>query len=154
MNQQTYSQTSQAYTRASHTVGKTRQVVMLYDGIIRFLNQAAEAIEQKQIEKRYQKLTRATDVITGLQASLDFKLGGQPAQLLHDFYSSIESRIFSLHAKPDLSVCQQLVRELKDMRDVWDQIDRGGANEAAKTAAPLAVPVTPAELAGSVKVSA
>ena len=156
MNQQTHAQTSQAYTRASHMVAKARQVVMLYDGVIRFLNQASEAMEQGKIELRYNKLKRATDIITSLQASLDFKLGGDAAQLLHDFYASVESRIYMLHGKPDMALCQQLVKELKEMRDTWDQIDRG-ANTAipAKSAAPAekAIP-TPEELAGSVKVSA
>ena len=40
-----------AYSRANHTVSKTRQVVMLYDGAIRFMQQAAEAMEKKDTMK-------------------------------------------------------------------------------------------------------
>ncbi len=151
---QNYANSSKAYTRASHTVGKTRQVVMLYDGIIRFLNQAAEAIEQKRIEERYHKLTRAANVITGLQACLDFDIGGKTAQALYDFYSSVDTRIFTLHRKPDSALCRQLVQELKEMRDVWDGIDRGAEAQAPK--APPAEPAASPEAAaaGTVKVSA
>lgn len=124
-----------AYTRATHTVAKTRQVVMLYDGAIRFLKQAAEAMEQGAIEERYQKLTRVSDIISGLQNSLDFTAGGSTAQVLFDFYASIDARIFGLHRQPSADVCNKIIQELKDMRDVWDGIDRGSDDSAAKTPA-------------------
>jgi flagellar protein FliS len=143
-----------AYTRASHTVAKTRQVVMLYDGVIRFLKQAAEAIENGAIEERYLKLTRASDVITGLQGSLDFTAGGQTAEVLNEFYSSIDMRILTLHRKPSVEMCNTLISELKEMRDVWHRIDSGGSDEAAVPAENAATeePVQPAPV--SVKFSA
>lgn len=113
-----------AYTRATHTVAKTRQVVMLYDGIIRFLKQAAEAMEANAIEERFLRLTKASDVIIGLQGSLDFNAGRSTAQVLYDFYSSLDTRIMNLHRRPDLAVCHQIIDEIKEMRDVWDGIDK------------------------------
>lgn len=135
-----------AYNRANHTVSKTRQVVMLYDGMIRFLQQAGEGIEQKDYEVRYQKLMRASDVVIGLQACLDFEAGGESARVLHDFYTMIDRRIFALHRTNSVEECRAIVADLKTMRDVWSQIDRGDAadatSEAAKFAGPEADPVT------------
>lgn len=127
-----------AYNRASHTVAKTRQVVMLYDGVIRLLRQAAEAMEQRQIETRYHKLTRASEVLNGLQACIDFSAGGQAAQILYDFYAAIDLRLHNLHRTNDKDACLALVDELKQMRDAWDKIDR--AAEAGTTAATSATP--------------
>lgn len=124
-----------AYTRASHTVAKTRQVVMLYDGAIRFLKQAVEAMENNQIEERYLKLTRASEVVTGLQNCLDFESGGTTSQVLYDFYNSIDSRIFNLHRRPSAEACQAIIKDLKEMRDVWDSIDR--ASDSAGGATPM-----------------
>lgn len=121
-----------AYQQANHTVAKTRQVVMLYDGAIRFLQQAAEAMEQGQIETRYHKLTKATDVLGALQACLDFEAGGTAAQVLHDFYSAIESKIHSLHRGAERKLCLEIIDELKQMRDAWDKIDREGTAPAAE----------------------
>ena len=135
-----------AYSRASHTVSKTRQVVMLYDGVIRFMQQAAEAIEKKDYELRYNKLSRVSDIIIGLQACLDFDAGGTSARMLYDFYASIDMRIFALHRSNDLQACQAIVAELKEMREVWDKIDRGNdmpaASEAAKPADGAIDPLT------------
>lgn len=135
-----------AYSRANHTVSKTRQVVMLYDGAIRFLQQAYEAIEKKDYETRYNKLTRAADIMVGLQSCLDFDAGGPSARSLYDFYASVEMKIFTLHRTNDLAACQALISEVKAMRDVWDAIDRADekktTDEAEKPAAPSADPTT------------
>lgn len=120
-----------AYHRATHTVAKTRQVVMLYEGAIRFLQQAREAMEKKAIEKRYQKLTRASEIIMGLQACLDFDAGGDAAQVLYDFYSSIDARIMTLHRTNDIAACDTVIAELRDMRDVWNKIDQGNMAPAS-----------------------
>lgn len=130
---QPYAGHYQAYSRATHTVNKTRQVVMMYDGAIRFLQQAAEAIEQKDYEARYNKLTRVSDIIIGLQACLDFEQGGSSARILFDFYSTMDMRIFGLHRSNDLDACKSIVAELKEMRDAWDRIDR---SQEQKTAEP------------------
>lgn len=122
-----------AYNRAAHTVSKTRQVVMLYDGAIRFLQQAAEAMDQKDFETRYNKLTRVSDIIIGLQAALDFEAGGSSAKILFDFYSSMDMRIFNLHRSNDAQACRSIISEMKEMRDAWDKIDRG--NETGQSAA-------------------
>jgi flagellar protein FliS len=115
----------QAYNRASNTVAKTRQVVMLYDGAIRFLQQGVEAMERKEIETRYHKLTKVTDVITGLQASLDFNSGAEAARILYDFYSSIGLRIHALHRSNDVEAGKKIIAEMKNMREFWNKVDQG-----------------------------
>ena len=116
-----------AYSKANHTAAKTRQVVMLYEGAIRFLQHAKEAMQAGAIEQRYHKLNKATEVIVGLQSCLDFEVGGEAAKVLYDFYSNIDLRILSLHQTNDAAACEQLIAELRQMRDVWEQIDRGAA---------------------------
>jgi len=117
----------QAYSMATRTVAKTRQVVMLYDGAIRFLKQAGEAISVANIEERYRLLVKTTEVITGLQSSIDFENGGDIAGILHGFYSNMSMRILSLNFVKEKDVakqeCDDLIGELKQMRDVWEHID-------------------------------
>jgi flagellar protein FliS len=146
-----------AYSRAAHTVAKTRQVVMLYDGAVRLIQQAAEAIEKNDVETRYNKLTRASEVINGLQNSLDFEAGGNTANILYDFYSSLDARIFQLHREPTVEACERIVNDLKQMRTVWDEIDRAqdGAPKAASSEVEPTEPTpTPTDPSGSVKFSA
>ncbi|MCI5050174.1 MAG: flagellar export chaperone FliS [Rickettsiales bacterium] len=114
-----------AYTKANHTVPKTKQVVMLYDGIIRNLKQAAEAMQNNQIEVRFNKLVRASEIMMGLQSSLDFESGGNAARVLYDFYSTMDNRVMHLHKTNDVEECGRIVDEVREMRDMWAKIDSG-----------------------------
>jgi flagellar protein FliS len=119
-----------AYRNATQTVAKTRQVVMLYDGIIRNLRQAQEAMEKSDHETRYNRLCKASEITVGLQMSLDFDSGGSAAQTLYDFYAYIDSFIMRLQRTSNAEQCAVLVEEVKQMRDVWDKIDRGEAGDS------------------------
>lgn len=113
----------QAYAAATQTVARTKQIVLLYEGTIRFLQQAKEAMAEGRIEDRYKLLIKASDIIGGLQACLDFEQGGQIAQILFGFYASIDGRIFSVHRTGSIDTVDQIIAELKQMRDVWQDID-------------------------------
>ena len=122
-----------AYSQASHTVPKTQQIVMLYDGALRFMMQAREAMERGDIETRYHKLVRVGEIVIGLQASLDFEVGGDVAQVLYDFYSAVDMRILALHQQSDLEQCDSIITDLRDMRQAWASII--GQDSAAESAA-------------------
>lgn len=138
----------QAYAAATQTVAKTRQIVLLYDGLIRFVLQAKIAIEEKRIEDRFNLLLKASDVISGLQSCLDFERGGDIARVLYNFYSSIDSRIFSIHRTNSIETCDEVVAELRQMRDAWHEIDRqmsaGEQGAAAEPATPSDAKADPA----------
>lgn len=135
-----------AYHRATHTVAKTRQVVMLYDGVLRNLKQAKDAMVAGDVPSRFQKLVRAGDIIMGLQSSLDFDAGGDVAKILYDFYSSLDARILSTLNSNNTELVDQLMQEIRDMRDVWETIDKQQgdvpAEPAANSAATTLNPVT------------
>lgn len=127
-----------AYAAATQTVARTRQIVMLYDGAIRYLKQAGEAMEAKRIEERYHLLVKVSEIVSGLQGCLDFESGGDVARLLYNFYSSIDLRIFALHRSNSKADCEQLIRELRQMRDVWHDIDQNMSSSGSALAAPSA----------------
>lgn len=116
-----------AYALASHTVSKTRQVVMLYEGAIRFLQQAKEAIEHNEPQIRFEKLTRASDIVLALQSALDMSGDSAVGEHLYQFYASLDAQIISLHTAPDPARCDAIVLELRHLRDAWDAIDRNKA---------------------------
>lgn len=119
----------QAYNLASYNAPKTKQVVMLYDGMIRFLNQAIEAMEQEQIEERFNLIKRVSDIINGLQGALDFENGGDIANVLHSFYTSLDFRVLALNRSNDVEAARKIIGEIRDMRDAWAKIDAGAAGE-------------------------
>jgi len=117
----------EAYSVATRTVAKTRQVVMLYDGAIRFLKQASIALNGNRIEERFNLLSKSAEIIIGLQSSIDFDNGGEIANTLHGFYTTITRRILAINFIKNMhegeKQCNEIIGDLKQMRDVWESID-------------------------------
>ena len=135
-NQNHNMQQYKAYATANMTVGKIRQVVMLYDGAIRFVQQAGQAIEREDYETRFNLLIKVSEIVSGLQSSLDFDNGGDIAQLLYDYYASLDARIFSVHRSNDMKMLEGVTKELRMMRDAWHEIDQADSakkRQAAQT---------------------
>ncbi len=128
----TAKQQYQAYASATQTVAKTKQIVMLYEAIIRYMQQVKEAINDKRIEDRYNLLVKSSEIIFGLQSCLDFENGKEIARILYNFYASIDSRLFSIHRTNSLETCDEIIAELKQMRDVWREIDESSSKEGSE----------------------
>lgn len=138
----------QAYSMASQTVSKTRQVVMLYDGAIRFMKQAREAIVDTRIEDKFNLLNKTSEIVVSLQGCLDFENGGDIAQILYDYYSSLDARILNIHRTNNLEMVDSVIDNLKQMRDAWGNIDSmGEAKSEADT--PEVIEVSEEEVVSS-----
>lgn len=146
-----------AYATATQTVAQTRQVVMLFDGAIRFMKQAKEAIARKDFEERYNLLVKTSEILMGLQGALDFEKGADIAKILYGYYASIDSRLFAIHRTNDLAACDHILKELKEMRDAWEHVDSRqtvkSERQAYEEPVPAAVISGPATVFESVAVS-
>lgn len=148
----------QAYAAATQTVAKTQQIIMLYDGIIKLIQQGKDAIREKRIEDRYNLLLKASNIVHGLQGCLDFENGGEIAKVLYSFYSSVDSKLFSVHRTNSIEACDEVINDLKQMRDAWAAVDEQVLAEQApkppETAAETPAPAPSPGAAPSVVLSA
>ncbi|TAE83799.1 MAG: flagellar protein FliS [Alphaproteobacteria bacterium] len=133
-----------AYKNATQTVHKTRQIVMLYDGLIRFLQQAKQASSERNVAERYTLLVKATQIVNGLQSSLDYSQSNDISNVLYQYYELLDVRIFRLHGHPKDEDFNALIEDVRTMRDVWYKIDKqyqpSDQSEAIMTDSP-AVPM-------------
>lgn len=129
-----YSQAAASYRTANETVQKTRQVVLLYDAVIRFLQQSKTAIENKQYEERFNLLQKSSNILMGLNSALDFEQGGEISQMLSNFYSAMDLRIMTLNRSNSVEDLERIIREVKTMRDAWSEIDEQATREKAAEA--------------------
>ena len=78
---------SAAYKQQSILTATPGQlVVMLYDGCLRFLHQAAYAMREGNVTESGARLTRAEAIIEELLATLDLEKGGVVASRLQGIY--------------------------------------------------------------------
>jgi len=120
-------------------------VVALYDGIIRFLYAAIEAVEQGDAEGRRAAVKRALDIIIHLQARLRMDVGGKPARVLSEFYASIFAVILKGSQSASKAKFQYAIDCVRNVRDAWREVAReqnlgGDAHHSAATILALTEP--------------
>lgn len=118
-----YHQAAASYRNANETVHKTRQVVLLYDAVVRFLQQSRTAIENQHYEERLHLLQKCSNILMGLNSALDYENGGEISQMLGNFYNAMDLRILGINRTNNLDDLDRIVREVKTMRDAWVEID-------------------------------
>ncbi len=110
------------YGDAQETVGKSTQIIMLYDGMIKFMKIAKEALQKGDFNERYNYTEKAAKIITGLQASLDFNVGKKVAATLDAYYGEIFIKMMQFNIQNDVEICNEVIRDLEQMRNTWKEI--------------------------------
>lgn len=101
-------------------------VVMLYDGAIRFVVDAREAIARKDVRNRTHAVSRALAVIAELQNTLNMKEGGDVARELDRLYTYMSTRLLDVTARGDDSAAEEVAKLLRTLREGWSQVAAGG----------------------------
>jgi flagellar secretion chaperone FliS len=96
--------------------------IALYDGIIRFMHNAIEAVERRDVEGRRAAVKRAMDIVVHLQATLDKDVGGKPAESLSDFYVAIFALMLQASQANSRRKFEQVIANVRNVRDAWKQV--------------------------------
>jgi flagellar protein FliS len=97
-------------------------VVALYDGIVRFLYAAIEAVDRNDADARRAAVRRALDIIIHLQARLRMDVGGRPAQSLSDFYVAIFAQILQASQSASKAKFDHAIQCVRNVRDAWREV--------------------------------
>lgn len=106
-------------------------VVMLYDGLLGKLTEAATAHDRGDHRARAQAVSRALAILTELQNTLNMKDGGAVAAELDRLYTYIGSRLLDVTTKRDGSALGEAHRLLSTVRDAWYQVSVERAEKAS-----------------------
>ena len=97
-------------------------VVMLYDGAIKFVLEAREAIARNDVRARTNAVSRALAIVAELQNTLNLKEGGEVGLELDRLYSYVSARLLDVTAKADDEAAKEVHKLLSTLRDGWSQI--------------------------------
>lgn len=110
------------YRHANETLSHVDQIVLLYCHAISYVQQAQEAIKTNDFEGRYRLIENTCLIINSLRAGLDFDVNEEVASALDDHYNSIEALLVSVQGDNSLETCDQIVENLKIIRNSWEKI--------------------------------
>ncbi len=101
------------------TASKEELTLMLYDGALKFINQAYIAIESKEYSKANDLLIRVQDIYRELQFTLNHKY--EISKQLNALYDYIVSRTREANMKKDLEILEEIRDLTRDFRDTWKE---------------------------------
>lgn len=97
-----------------------KQVVMLYDGAIKFLHQSAADMEAGDFAAKGEHSNRALDIINYLQSVLDLEAGGEVGRSLDDLYTKVRIMILKASTRRDAPLMRSAAEALRPVRDAWE----------------------------------
>ena len=125
-----YSKLSSRYERTEiATAGKIDLVILCYEKTIQSLRQVILNYEAKDYAAKAKAFTRAMNLINELQNSLDCEKGGEIAKNLDSIYSYLTRRLLDADIKKDISVFEEGVRILSELKEAWEGISSEEDNQ-------------------------
>lgn len=103
------------------TAGPLDLIIMMYDGAIRFVNQAKKALAEKEFVPANKALQRAQDIIGELNINLNPE-AGEIAANLRNLYVFINQRLIEANVKKNGEILDDVLKLLTTMRSSWTEL--------------------------------
>jgi flagellar secretion chaperone FliS len=135
--------------RALEGASPVELTIALYDGIVRFMNEAIDAVEQNDTDRRRAAVKRAMDIVMHLHVTLDRKQGGKPAEALTEFYTAIFALMLQGSQANSRLKFEQVIANVRNVREAWKQALAETALNGVGGDASLALAGVPVEISMS-----
>jgi flagellar protein FliS len=106
--------------------------LMLYDGALKFANQARTAMEQKQFEESYNHLMRAQKIVLELSSSLNHEVDPQLTEKLSAMYTFIYTQLVDANVNRQVELIDEAIKLLQFERETWQMLIKKMADQEGK----------------------
>lgn len=105
-------------------MNRVELIVALYDGMIRFLYRAIQAIGKNDIAERRIAIKRTLDILMHLQSRLRMEIGGSSARALAEFYAAIFALCIEGSRLASADRLKEAIACIRDVREAWQIVAR------------------------------
>lgn len=107
------------------TVSQAKLIVMLYEGAIRFLDNALEHIKNpKRYDVVNNNLIKAGEIISELMVSLNLDEGGKIANDLLALYVYFKKRLIEANLQKDEKIVKEIRKHLYELKTAWEEVEK------------------------------
>jgi flagellar protein FliS len=145
-------QFAQSYLRTKVLTATPEQLqLMLFDGAIRFAEQAKIALEKKNYEQSCDLICRTQKIIAELTGSLKHKLAPELCGKLAAIYNYVYRKLIDANMNRTVASLDEAINLLRYQRQTWVMLlDKLGKAKAAQAAQSLDVPAPSARMEASI----
>jgi flagellar secretion chaperone FliS len=114
---------AQAYLKTQvTTTTKDHLVVLLYDNAINSLEKAKLKMAERDFAQKGILISKALDVISELDCSLNTQKGGAIAQNLHALYVYCSTRLLTANMNMDATILEEVGGILSKLKSAFEEI--------------------------------
>jgi flagellar secretion chaperone FliS len=129
--------------------------LMLYDGAIRFTEQAKLALQKKDFEGSYNGASRAQKIIAELSGSLKHELAPDLCGRLASLYNFVYRKLIEASIEHKVESLDDALAILRYQRETWAMLlDQLGKKKAAVAATKIEMPIPNARMEASINTAA
>ena len=135
-------QAANQYLRTKVLTATPEQLqMMLFDGALRFCEQARVALKSKDFEESYDLISRVQKILLELSCSLKHDILPDLCGKLAALYNYAYRKLIEANVRHDVSSLEAAINILKYQRETWAMLlDQLGKQKAAAVAKNLDVP--------------
>jgi len=115
------------------TSTKEELTLMLYDGALRFCNQAIIAMENQDYAKTNELILKVENIVREFQITLDMKY--DISTQLNAIYDYLYTRLVSANIGKDIEVLTEVRDHLRGLRDTWKEAMKLARQQSSATPA-------------------
>jgi len=104
---------------AIFTASKEELTLMLYEGALKFMNQAIDAVENKDYQKANSLIIRTQDILREFQITLDFQY--DISNQLNSLYDYMHRRLIEANMSKDVEILNEIRDMFREFRDTWKE---------------------------------
>ena len=104
---------------AVFTSTKEELTLMLYDGALKFCNQAIVAMESKDFAKTHELIVKVENIVREFQITLDMKY--EISEQLNLIYDYLHDRLVAANMSKDTEILEEVRDHLRGLRDTWKE---------------------------------
>ena len=146
---------AQQYLRTRVLTATPEQLqLMLYDGALRFCEQARIGLESKKFEDSYTNISRAQKIITELSGNLKHDVFPELCGKLASLYNFAFRKLVDANVNHHVASLNEAVSVLKFQRETWVMLlDQLGKKKAAAAAATIDLPAPDSRMEASLRMT-
>lgn len=115
-------------------------ILMLFKGALERIKLTREGIEEKNIKKRGENLSKAIAIISELNSSVDTTMKDENTLFLRGLYTAILKELPKVSMNNDIEVLQRTQAYICELKDIWERDVMGKTTALDKDQPPRVMP--------------
>lgn len=108
-------------------------ILMLFKGALERIRLTREGIEENNIQKRGENLSKTIAIIAELNSSIDTTMNDESTQFLRGLYSAILTELPKVSLTNDKKILMRTHKYISKLKDIWENDVMGKGSPTLKT---------------------